>query len=83
MRPLKSEICPCTGEGDDDHAHHLEPWELWACALTVERQYDTAADAHVADRLTALANAGDWAGVATWRAIAACLDKLKCRGMAH
>lgn len=46
---------------------------LWACALAIEKLHGTAAPLHVAERIGALALAGDAAGVARWQAIAACL----------
>jgi hypothetical protein len=54
----------------------LPEWEAWACALSVERQFGASAYAHVAERVGTLAKAGDWKGVATWKAIAARLDRL-------
>jgi hypothetical protein len=55
----------------------LPDWELWGCALTIERQYGSMWEAHVAARLKALASAGDWAGVATWIEIATRLGRLR------
>lgn len=49
---------------------------IWACALAVERQHGERAPVFVAERIGALALAGDREGVATWRRIAACLDRL-------
>lgn len=54
----------------------LPDWELWACALAIERQYGDDAPRHIADRITTLALAGDEAGVAAWKAIAARYDRL-------
>lgn len=51
--------------------------ELWACALLVEREHGDGADAHIAERVTALALAGDVAGVERWRAIADKLNQLR------
>lgn len=51
--------------------------ELWACALEVQRQHGKRAPIHVAERIGALVLAGDAAGVATWKAIAARLDQLR------
>jgi len=51
--------------------------ELWACALQVERQHGDDAPRFVAERIGALAVAGDQAGVATWKAIAWRLDQLR------
>ena len=56
---------------------NLTPDEhVWACALAVERQHGERAPVFVAERIGALALAGDSEGVATWRRIAACLDRL-------
>jgi len=44
--------------------------ELWACALQVERQHGKDAPRFVAQRIGALAELGDEAGIATWKAIA-------------
>lgn len=49
---------------------------IWACALAIQRQYGERAPLHVAERLGALALAGDADGVAMWQAIAARLDAL-------
>lgn len=54
----------------------LPEWELWACALAIERQYGDDAPQHIAERIGALAMAGDEAGVETWKAIAARYDRL-------
>jgi len=50
--------------------------ELWACALQVERQHGKDAPRFVAERIGALATAGDEEGMATWKAIARRLDQL-------
>ena len=49
---------------------------LWACALAVERQHVERAPVFVAERIGALALAGDAAGVARWKAIAARMAQL-------
>jgi len=49
---------------------------LWACALAVERQHGERAPVFVAERIGALALAGDAAGVARWKAIAARMAQL-------
>lgn len=54
--------------------------ELWACALLVERQHGDGAVAFIAERVGALAAAGDHAGVERWRAIADKLDQLRDGG---
>lgn len=53
--------------------------ERWAEALMVERQHGDTAGEHIAGRITALALAGDDAGVARWLEIAARLDALDQR----
>jgi len=53
--------------------------ELWACALQVERQHGKDAPRFVAERIGALAVAGDQDGVTTWKAIAQRLDQLRRR----
>ena len=50
--------------------------ERWAEALAVQRQHGDRAPLHVAKRIGALALAGDEAGVARWKAIAARLGQL-------
>ncbi|WP_374394929.1 hypothetical protein [Sphingopyxis sp.] len=49
---------------------------LWACALAVEKQHGAKAPLHVAERIGALALAGDMAGVERWKAIAARMASL-------
>ncbi|GGD84481.1 DUF6961 family protein [Croceicoccus mobilis] len=44
--------------------------ELWACAAHVLKTHGANAPRHVAERIGALALAGDSNGVATWQAIA-------------
>ena len=51
--------------------------ERWAEALMVEKQHGDRAAAHVAERIGALALAGDAAGVQRWKEIAARLDQLQ------
>ena len=48
----------------------LTEWELWAVADTVIRQHGEGVEYFVAERIGALALAGDQAGVAAWRQIA-------------
>lgn len=48
-----------------------EEQHLWACAAAVERQHGARAPIFVAERIGALALAGDAAGVERWKAIAA------------
>ena len=49
---------------------------VWACALAIERQHVARAPVVVAERIGALALAGDGEGIAMWKDIAACLDEL-------
>lgn len=51
-------------------------WELWACASTVLRQHGELTPMFVAERIGALALAGDVAGIATWKAIAARIQQI-------
>jgi len=59
-------------------AHRVvtEEQHLWACALEIQRQHGDRAPVFVAERIGALALAGDMAGVDRWKAIAACMDAL-------
>lgn len=62
----------------------LPEWEIWACALEVERQYGDDGPRRIAERIGALALAGDAIGVEAWKAIAARYDQLRpeCGGRA-
>jgi len=51
--------------------------ELWACAQQVIDHHGPDADRFIADRMTALAAAGDEAGIRAWRAIAERVDRLR------
>ena len=53
--------------------------ELWACAQQVLRQHGDGADLFLAERVAALAVAGDSGGVLTWKAIADRVDQLRDR----
>lgn len=53
-----------------------EERHLWACALAVEKQHGARAPVFVAERIGALALAGDMAGVERWKAIAARMTHL-------
>ncbi|MBW8786125.1 MAG: hypothetical protein JF593_16130 [Novosphingobium sp.] len=55
----------------------VSDWEIWACADQVLRAHGAEADAFVAVRITRLAEVGDADGVATWRAIAERMDRLR------
>lgn len=50
--------------------------ELWGCAEEVIKQHGAKSPMHVARRIGELATAGDLAGIATWKAIAARVDQL-------
>ncbi|MBB5719936.1 hypothetical protein FHR23_002895 [Stakelama sediminis] len=54
--------------------------ELWSAASMVQRRHGAGAPLFVAERIGALALAGDQEGVNTWRAIARCLDQLRADG---
>lgn len=61
----------------DEEIGAMSPQEhVWACALAIERQHGPRAAVVVAERIGALALAGDREGIAMWKAIAACLDEL-------
>jgi len=55
-----------------DAAQHI-----WACALAVETQHGADAPRFVAERIGALALAGDAEGIAMWQSIAARLDAMR------
>lgn len=59
----------------------LSDWELWACATAVLKQHGEAAPIFVAERIGALALAGDLGGVAAWKAIAGHMDQLLRPGL--
>ncbi|KQM62682.1 hypothetical protein ASE75_13715 [Sphingomonas sp. Leaf17] len=50
--------------------------ERWAEALAISRRYGGDAKQHIAERMTNLVKAGDLAGIARWREIAARYDLL-------
>lgn len=52
---------------------------LWACALAIERQHGARAPVFVAERIGALALAGDGAGIERWKAIASRMERLAPR----
>ena len=54
----------------------ISEWELWACANHIHGQHGIGAPRVIAERIEALAQAGDQAGVATWQAIAERYTKL-------
>lgn len=51
--------------------------ERWAEALAVERQHGEDAPRFIAERIGALALAGDMDGVLRWREIASRLDEIR------
>ena len=51
--------------------------EVWAEALWVEQHYGADGPKFIAERITALAEHGDHAGVARWRRIAGAYDQLR------
>jgi hypothetical protein len=55
----------------------LSDWELWAAAAAVEKEHGDRAPVFVAERIGALALAGDAAGVETWKAIASRMEQLR------
>jgi hypothetical protein len=57
--------------------------ERYAEALAVERIHGDQAPAFIAERIGALAAAGDEAGVQRWREIADRFDQLQDRGTAN
>jgi hypothetical protein len=57
--------------------------ERYAEALAVERIHGDQAPAFIAERIGALAMAGDQAGVQRWREIADRLDQLQKRGVVN
>jgi hypothetical protein len=52
-------------------------WELWACALALERRHGEKVVPVIAERISELAGAGDFAGVANWKIIAGRIDQLR------
>lgn len=54
-----------------------EEEHLWGCALAIERLHGADAPLHIAERIGALALAGDLADVTRWQSIAACLAELQ------
>jgi hypothetical protein len=55
----------------------LNDWELWACALSFESRHGANVVAYIAERISELALAGDYDGVANFRIIAARIDRLQ------
>ncbi|TKD51551.1 DUF6961 family protein [Sphingomonas baiyangensis] len=55
----------------------ISDWEVWACALNVERVYGEKAMDHIEERMKDLSQAGDNKGLLTWLRIADCLDDLR------
>jgi hypothetical protein len=55
----------------------LSDWELWACALTLERRRGQDVAAIIAKRISELAMAGDHDGLSNWKIIASRIDHLQ------
>lgn len=69
--------------GDDSGKRDMTPdHQRWSEALAIERQHGTDACRWVAERIGALALAGDQAGVERFKEIAAKLDELLRAGRA-
>ncbi|MGN6277700.1 MAG: DUF6961 family protein [Sphingomonas sp.] len=51
--------------------------ERWAEALAIERQHGEDAPQFIAERIGALALAGDQEGIERWKAIATKLDEIR------
>ena len=54
----------------------IEDRELWACANLLVQQHGDGARAQADTRIADLADVGDRKGAATWRAIAARIERL-------
>jgi hypothetical protein len=54
----------------------LSDRELWACASEVLSQHGENAPVFVAERIGALALAGDLAGVEAWKSVAVRMERL-------
>ena len=61
---------------EEEPAHSISEFELWACASQVLKQHGDGAPLHVAERIGELVLRCDAAGVRTWRSIAEKVDKL-------
>ena len=61
----------------------ISDWELWACAQQVMKQHGRAAPVFVAERIGALALAGDADGVTTWKEVACRIENLADMGEAQ
>jgi hypothetical protein len=61
----------------------LTDWELWACASIVLQRHGQRASIFVAERIGSLALAGDEAGIAAWKQIAARIDRIQRPGVPH
>jgi len=55
----------------------VNDWELWACANRVLQHHGAGVDHVIAERIAALAAAGDAAGTKAWLAIADRVDQLR------
>jgi hypothetical protein len=54
----------------------LTDWELWAVANEVMQQHGERASVHIAERIGALALAGNGPGVEAWKAVAVRVQSL-------
>lgn len=77
--PHEAAFAPRTGLAvNHSSVNHLTPdQERWAEALAVERQHGEDAPRFIAERIGALALAGDLEGIERWKEIAAQLDMLR------
>ncbi len=57
----------------------LSDWELWACALEVQREQGETAPRFVVERIGALVLEGDFEGVEAWKGIALRLQQLQAQ----
>jgi len=63
---------PGPGKAADSHGADelISDHEIWACANTVLTQHGERAQVFVAERIGAMALAGDQAGLDVWKAVA-------------
>jgi hypothetical protein len=55
----------------------MTDWELWACALALERRHGEKVVPVIAERISELASDGDFDGVANLKIIAGRIDQLR------
>jgi hypothetical protein len=77
LRAARGDRCADAARTLDRRPDLTRDQELWACALHVIRQHGDTVGDFIADRIEALARAGEAAGVDRWRAISACVDQLR------